>query len=416
MKRVFILLVSLSIVLVGCGSDSSFTTTTTQTLKIADHVEFGEDDYQKIVSSNNELGFDLLVKAPRDDNGNIFISPTSLYMALSMVYNGADGVTKEEMEKVLYANGLDPDELNRANASLMTLFAQSTEQIQLNIANSIWLNDKYSFQEEFATTNKDYFNAEIKTIDVQNPQSPKMINDWVNRKTNGTIDKIVDDTPDPGLVAMLLNAIYFKGNWTYPFKASLTEDKDFTLTNGSTIKIPLMKLKEELLYTKNNVFQAVSLPYGKENMSMKVFLPHENVGLKEFEEMLSTEQWENWIDSFYKLEGTILLPKFSLEYEVGLIETLEALGMPSAFKNANFSKMIEGNSNLVITSVKQKTFIDVNEEGTEAAAVTKVEMGETAIEPIDKPFYMEVNRPFFIAIVDETSGTILFMGSITNPQ
>lgn len=412
MKKILILLFSISLMLVGCGT----TSTPNHSLKIQDHVEFGEMDYEKLVSSNNALGFDLLSKAAKNEGGNIFISPTSLLMALSMVYNGADGVTKQEMEKVLHAEGLSPDDLNRANASFMTLLDQNSDKIQLNIANSIWLNNEYRFQEEFAKTNKDYFNAEIKEIDIQNSQSPKMINDWVKSKTNGTIDKIVGDELNPGLVTMLINAIYFKGSWTYPFEPSLTKEKDFTLVDGSTVKIPLMELHEELLYTKNNKFQAVSLPYGKENMSMKVFLPNENVSLKEFEELLSLEQWQELQSSFYKLEGTILLPKFSLEYEVELKETLEDLGMTSAFKNANFSKMVEENSNLAITSVKQKTFIDVNEEGTEAAAVTSVVMGETAMEPIDKPFYMEVNRPFFIAIVDETSGAILFMGSISNPQ
>ena len=407
MKKVYIWLFSFSLVLVGCGTGS---TTTNNTLKISSHVEFGEEDYQNIVSSNNALGFDLLAKAPRDDNGNIFISPTSLFMALSMVYNGADGVTLEEMEKVLHANGLKPEDLNKANASFMTLLDQNSDKIQLNIANSIWLNNQYSFQEEFATTNKDYFNAEIKEIDVQDPQSPKMINDWVNNKTNGKIEKIVGDELSPDLVTMLINAIYFKGNWTYPFEPSLTEEKTFTLEDGSIIEVPLMELHEELYYTKNNVFQAVSLPYGDENMTMKVFLPNENVSLKEFEEMLSLEQWQDWQSSFYETEGTILLPKFTLEYEVELKETLEALGMSSAFKDANFSKMIEGNTDIAITSVKQKTFIDVNEEGTEAAAVTSVEMGTTAMQPMYEPFYLEVNRPFFIAIVDETSGSILFHG------
>ena len=414
MKKVYIWLFSFSLVLVGCGTGS---TTTNNTLKISSHVEFGEEDYQDIVSSNNELGFDILAKAPRDDDGNIFISPTSLFMALSMVYNGADGVTLEEMEKVLHANGLNPEDLNKANASFMTLLDQNSDKIQLHIANSIWLNNQYSFQEEFATTNKDYFNAEIKEIDVQDPQSPKMINDWVNSKTNGKIEKIVGDELSPDLVTMLINAIYFKGNWTYPFDPSLTEEKTFTLENGSTIEIPLMELHEELSYTKNNIFQAVSLPYGDENMTMKVFLPNENVSLKEFEKMLSIDQWQDWKSGFYETEGTILLPKFTLEYEVELKETLKTLGMPSAFNDANFSKMIEGNTDIAITNVKQKTFIDINEEGTEAAAVTSVEMAETtAIQPIHEPFYLEVNRPFFIAIVDETSGSILFMGSIVNPQ
>ena len=415
MKKSFIWLFSLCLVLTGCGTLPTLTNNTNN-LKVASHVEFGEEDYQDIVSSNNALGFDLLSTATRDDKGNVFISPTSLFMALSMVYNGADGITKEEMEKVLYAKGLTPNDLNKANASFMTLLDQKSEKIQLNIANSIWLNNKYHFQEQFSTTNKDYFNAEIKEIDIHNPQSPKTINDWVKSKTNGKIDKIVADELIPELITILINAIYFNGSWTYPFGKSSTEEKTFTLEDGSTIQVPLMELHENLFYTRNNIFQAVSLPYGDASMSMKVFLPNENVSLKEFEEMLTVEQWQDWQDSFYKLEGTVLFPKFTLEYEVELKETLKALGMSSAFNNSNFSKMVEEDVGITISSVKQKTYIDVNEEGTEAAAVTSVEMNATSMQPSDNPFHMEVNRPFFIAIVDETSGTILFMGSITNPK
>lgn len=413
MKKAFIWLFSICLVLVGCGTA---TMSTGNTLKISSHVEFEEEDYKDIVTSNNALGFDLLSQAPKNENGNIFVSPTSLFMALSMVFNGAEGVTKEELEQALHLDGLTPDDVNRANASFMTLLDQSSEKIQLNIANSIWVNNNYHFKEEFETTNRDYYNAEITEIDVQDPQTPKMINDWVKNKTNEKIDKIVEGNLSPSMITMVLNAVYFKGNWTHPFDTSLTSEKKFTLEDGSTIDVPLMELHEELFYTKNNMFQAVSLPYGEENITMKVFLPNENVSLKEFEEMLTLEQWQQWQSSFYKTEGTILLPKFTIEYEVELKETLEALGMSSAFNNANFSKMLEGTENIAITSVKQKTYIDLNEEGTEAAAVTSVVVSETSMQPMYKPFYMEVNRPFFIAIVDEASDAILFMGTIANPK
>lgn len=413
MRKALIWLFSLSLVLVGCGTTSM---STGNTLKISSNVEFGEDDYKDLVTSNNALGFDLLSKVPRSENGNVFVSPTSLFLALSMVYNGADGVTKEELEKVLHVDGLTPEDLNRANASLMTLLDHNSDKIQLNIANSIWLNNKYQFQAKFASTNRDYYNAEITEIDIHNPETPKMINNWVKNKTNGKIDNIVGENLNPDMITALINAIYFKGSWTYPFDTSLTKEKNFTLQDGSTIEVPLMELHEELSYTKNNMFQAVSLPYGDENITMKVFLPNENVSLKEFEEMLTMEQWQEWQSSFYKTEGTVLLPKFTLEYEVELRETLEALGMSTAFNNANLSKMFEGTENSAITSVKQKTYIDLNEEGTEAAAVTSVIVSETSMQPTYKPFHMEVNRPFFIAIVDETSNAILFMGTIANPK
>ncbi|PKC50904.1 hypothetical protein RhiirA1_485047, partial [Rhizophagus irregularis] len=157
-----------------CGT----TSTSSDSLKISSDVEFGKEDYLNIVSSNNELGFQLLAEAPRDKEGNIFISPTSLFMALAMVYNGADGETKEEISKVLNANGLNAEDINKANASLMTILSENAEQIQLSIANSIWLNESYHFQEEFASTSRDYFNADFKEINIEDAQSPKVINDW----------------------------------------------------------------------------------------------------------------------------------------------------------------------------------------------------------------------------------------------
>lgn len=414
LKKLLIIMMMLSLLLVSCGT----TSTSSDSLKISSDVEFGKEDYLNIVSSNNELGFQLLAEAPRDKEGNIFISPTSLFMALAMVYNGADGETKEEISKVLNANGLNAEDINKANASLMTILSENAEQIQLSIANSIWLNESYHFQEEFASTSRDYFNAEIKEIIIEDAQSPKVINDWVNKATNGKIGEIVGEELNPEFVTMLINAIYFYGGWTYPFEASLTKAHEFTLEGGSTKDVPLMELHEHLFYMENNLFQAVSLPYGQnENIRMEVFLPNESISLGEFEKMLTYENWQEWRGSFAETEGTILLPKFKLEYEVELKETLESLGMSSAFnKNANFSNMIQEAQEIAISSVKQKTFIDVNEEGTEAAAVTSVEMETAAMQPMYDPFHMEVNRPFYIFIVDEKTDVILFMGSITNPQ
>jgi len=177
-----------------------------------------------------------------------------------------------------------------------------------------------------------------------------------------------------------------------------------------------MKLNKKLLYLENENFQAVSLPYGDGEMSMRVFLPKENIGLIEFKNILIDDDWKKWLAQFNEKEGTILLPKFQMEYEVELNKTLKKLGMATAFdEDAHFTKVIEENDPLWISLVKQKTFIEVNEEGTEAAAVTSIEM-DTTSAPIDQPFYMEVNRPFFFAITDDRTNTILFMGSISNPK
>jgi serine protease inhibitor len=404
------IIVSFLLVATGCGIGNQ-----QGSLEIASHVDFGKDDYKKIVSYNNQLGLELLSKVESNGDGNSFLSPTSLFMALSMVYNGTDGITKEEIARVLHAEGIDVIELNKANASLMSKLHSNSKQNQLKVANSIWLNEDYHFQTNFAEDNRDYFNAKIQEVDISDSQSTKMINDWVEKSTNNKITDMVESPLDPNLVALLLNAIYFKGKWTHEFDKKQTENRTFYMKDGSTKEVPLMMLNEKLAYWENENFQAVSLPYGEEEMSMKVFLPKENLSLDKFQTMLTLDNWEKWNSEFQEKEGKVMLPRFKLEYEFLLNDTLKELGMTTAFDTgANFSRMIEENEALSISRVKQKTFIEVNEEGTEAAAATSVEIVKKSAS-LDKPFHMEINRPFFIVITDNETGTILFLGSISNP-
>ena len=410
-----ILMISLLVIITGCGTESN-PKTANGTPPISSDVEFGKDDYTKLITANNELGFELLSEVEEDENNNIFISPTSLFMALSMVYNGADGKTKDEIEKTLHIEGMKPDELNKANASLLTELIKDNDQIQLSIANSIWLNEVFHFQDEFAKNNKDYFNAEIQEIDIIDSDSAKRINDWVKKSTNQKIAEIVEAPLDPNLVTLLVNAIYFKGTWAHEFDKDLTKKQAFHLQDGSIKDVPLMSLNEKLAYMENEHFQAVQLSYGDGEMSMKVFLPKEDSSLEEFRKLLTNENWVAWNKEFDARQGTVLLPKFQLEYETLLNDALGKLGMGSAFEDtADFSKMIKEGDPLKISKVKQKTFIDVNEEGTEAAAVTSVEM-VTESGSVDESFNMEVNRPFFFTITDDETDTILFMGAISNPQ
>ncbi len=383
-----------------------------------ENVEFSQDDYQKIISGNNEIGFKLLAEVEPDENDNTFISPVSLLMALSMVYNGADGVTKEEIAQALQLEGIDVEELNKANASLTSMLQKDSEKIQVRIANSIWLSDRFHFQDDFAQRNQDYFKAEIEEVDVADRNSPKRINDWVKASTNDLIEEILDEDEllDPDLVTFLVNAIYFKGEWMYAFDEENTEERAFHLADGTEKAVPLMTLTKELAYMENDKMQAVKLPYGKGEMSMTIILPREADNLGQFKKTITQENWNTWNKTFQKKSGTILLPKFQLAYEVLLKDALQKFGMVSAFsKDANFGKLIQEKVPIWISRVQQNTYIDVNEEGTEAAAVTSVEM-VTESAPADPPFYMEVNRPFFIAITDEETDAILFMGMIMNPE
>jgi serine protease inhibitor len=379
---------------------------------------FNKDDYKKIISANNKLGFDLLPDAGANGNGNIFISPTSLLMALCMVYNGADGVTKEEMAEVFHAEGIDVDQLNKANASLMSMLQNDSKHSQLNVANSIWLNNHFHFQDDFAQNNRRFYNAEIHEMDPTNSKTPKIINDWVKKSTNRKINKIIDvDDLDPNIVAFLINAIYFKGDWMHEFDKKLTENRTFHLEDETSKDMQTMTLNEKLAYMENEDFQAVTLPYAAGKMSMIVFLPNEDSSVKEFEKMLTNDNWEKWKSEFNEKEGTVLLPKFQLVYETEWSEALKKLGMISAFneEGANFTKMIKESDPVWISKIKQKTFINVNEKGSEAAAATSVKM-KTKSAPVAVPFHIDVNRPFLIAITDNETGAILFMGAISNPQ
>ena len=400
----------------GCGKESEGNSA----LKIGSDVEFGENDYQNITTASNTFGFQLLneIEAERDEN--IFISPLSAFMALSMVYNGALGETKEEMAKTLHVSGISVEQLNKANASLMAKLYEHTTQAELQIANSLWLNEDYHFKEAFQTNNETYFNAEMKYFDLDDPQAPEKINKWASDKTNEKIKEIIEPPLHRDLVSVIMNAIYFQGDWTYPFEKSMTEDTSFYLSDGTTSSVSMMSLNEKLEYMENDVFQAVRLPYGEDDdrqLTMKIFLPKEDVGIAGMEKEWTADNWKAWNNSFNTSQGTLKLPRFQVEYGVELKDALKKLGMSSAFtRDANFKDMITRDDiPLWIHKVTQKTFLDVNEEGTEAAAVTKVEMiTESAL--VDEPFVMEVNRPFYVVIADEELDVILFMGKIVNPE
>lgn len=382
-----------------------------------DDLLFSEDDFETLIVPNNQLAFKLLDHVKSNEEENIFISPTSLLMALSMVYNGAEGEAKAEIATALQMDKIDKEKLNRANGSLIAKLIKQSEEIDLSIANSIWLNERFHFQDQFLTDNEQYFNAEISEIDVTDSDSANMINDWVSKATNDKITKIIEPPLNQDLVAILINALYFKGDWTYEFNESLTEEKQFTNSNNKTYNVPLMELQEELPYIENDVFQAVSLPYGEGELSMDVYLPKENITLAELKDEITGGRWEDWNRQFVGKKGTILLPKFELEYEIELNETLKKLGVETAFtRDAEFPNMITGDNPVWISKVRQKTYIDVHEKGTEAAAVTSVEVETTSAFIEDEPFYMEVNRPFFFMIKDEETNMILFTGLIENPS
>jgi serpin B len=237
--------------------------------------------------------------------------------------------------------------------------------------------------------------------------------------TDNRIDKIVDRISSETIL-FLINAIYFKGQWTNEFEKGKTREDDFRLADGGQKKLPMMSQSGKYNYYKGKDFQAVSLPYGTGRMSMYVFLPDKRTTLDQFERDLTVENWENWIKSFRMAPGEVMLPRFKIEYEVDLNDVLKALGMSEAFDahRANFSGIAQLSQadRIYISKVKHKTFAEVNEEGTVAAAATAVEVGVTSVQLPQENFIMEVDRPFFVAIRDNLTGTVLFMGSIADPR
>lgn len=377
-----------------------------------------EADENRHISGYNQFGTKLLKHVLAEDQGkNVFISPTSVALALTMTYNGAAGATQEAMARVLGVEDLSVEELNRVNKALLQTLKYTDSSIQLNIANSLWARKGLSFKPEFIQANESYYEAEVRVLDFASREASGMINGWVSQKTQEKIKKIVD-TISPSTILFLINAIYFKGEWTDAFNEGLTVEKPFTLVSGKQKPHLMMSRFGRYAYQEGDAFQAVVLPYGNKSVSMYVFLPDDESSLEEFLDNLSFEDWENWMSRFEDAMGLIMLPRFKLEYGKTLNKVLESLGMEVAFdiEKANFGRMCPVPPNVCIGEVKHKTFVEVNEEGTEAAAVTSVTMVATSMAPPEKEFRMIVDRPFFFAIRDNRTGLILFMGVVLEPK
>ena len=351
------------------------------------------------------------VNEQEDPKENIFISPLSVSLALGMTYNGADGATKTAMEEVLEYNGLSTDDINKSYKSLVELFASLDKDVTFNIANSIWHPLELTPLEEFVNVNKTYFDAEVNGINFGAPNAKDIINGWVEDKTNGKIKDILDFIP-PEAVMYLVNAIYFKASWTYEFDPENTYDGKFTTYEGTQVNCKMMKQKSEYQYYECSDFKSIELPYGDGDYSMTIFLPSADKNINDMITEMANSAWQGWNANYDKTELTLGLPKFNLECDYLLKDALTSMGMGIAFGGgADFSK-IYGLSDLYIGRVIHKTFIEVNEEGTEAAASTVVEIdyksaGET---------YFYLNRPFVFVIRENIGGTFMFMGKVTDPS
>ena len=359
--------------------------------------------------------YDQILKQ-RKNNNNTFVSPASVMLCMAMAYNGADGSTREAMARALELDAMSLDETNRAFADLKSALAPTDPKIQINIANSLWARKGFELNPAFVERSKQHYAAEIATIDFSDRHAADSINAWVNNNTQGKIAKIVDQI-NPDDVLFLINAIYFKGKWQVEFKKENTKPDVFKLSNGDQKQVSMMSQSGDFRYYKGKDFQSVVLLYGEGRVSMYVFLPDEQTSLDQFEKNLSPENWDLWMNSVRTTPGKLKLPRFKVEWESSLNKSLAALGMAEAFDagRANFSLIGKSPARIFISEVRQKSYCEVNEEGTVAAAVTSAEMTVTSVQKPREPFVMKVDRPFFFAIRDNLTGVVLFMGSITNP-
>ena len=372
------------------------------------------DVQEELGVANTAFAFDLLKQISNEQpKANVFISPFSVSSVLQMVANGAAGNTKTEMQRVLKTTGLAPDTLNAACRDLNESLNSQTNVI-LNLANAVWFQEGLHLKPGFVATNSRFFHAKLAPVDFQKPDSAQIINDWAESSTHGKIKEVAHWPFNPLTRVILANAIYFKGAWDRPFDKKKTEPRAFHLPGGSEKPMPTMEQGGQFSYQEGDGFQAVRLPYAGGRVQMYLFLPDTNSNPAKLLAGMDGSIWQDKIlPGFHDREGTLAFPRFKLEYQVVLNDSLEALGMRHAFDDADFSAMAD--ERLFVSEVKQKSFVGVNEEGTEAAAVTTVTMRNMAVFKPGKPFEMVVNRPFVFVVGDDETKSILFMGLVFDP-
>jgi serine protease inhibitor len=366
-----------------------------------------------IAEATNSFGFKLLqeVQAREETGENLFLSPFSVATALGMVYNGAAGETEAAMRQTLELGSLSVEELNEGYRGTLERLASVEAAVELRPANSIWYDRGFQVKRTFLDVNREYFAAEVAALDFGSPTAAPTINGWVDEATEGRIEELVDDPLDPDAVMYLINAVYFKGDWTIEFDAGLTAERPFHLPDGSVEQVPTMTHPGavEVGHFSDAAVEAIDLPYGGASYSMTIMMPAPGGDVVTLLDSLDPARWHEIVNGLAATTMNVLLPKFVLEYAVELRDALSALGMGIAFSPAaDFSELSDPSP--AISRVIHKTFVAVDEAGTEAAAATAVEMKRGTPPPT-----FAVDRPFLFAIRDRESGMILFLGVVVRP-
>ena len=363
----------------------------------------------------NQFGLDLFHQLRREKpSDNIFISPLSIAMALQMTYGGAAGETAAAMARTLKLTGLALPGANQAASELLQKLKSSDSKVELLIANSLWARSGVRFNDDFLASNRKYFGAEIASLDFASPQALSRINGWVDTTTKGKIPRIIERI-DAQTVMFLINAVYFKGRWQTEFDPRLTANTAFHIAAARQKQVAMMARSGSFQYLRGERFQAIGLPYGNGNVSLYVFLPDAGLSINDFLSRVNDQTWNQWMTAFRRAHGDVKIPRFKMEYGRELKESLKALGMGIAFDTgkADFSGM-RRERDLFIQQVTHKAVVEVNEEGTTAAAATSVSIGVTSV--MVPSFSFVADRPFLMAIRDQTTGVILFLGAVYDPQ
>ncbi|MDD3736542.1 MAG: serpin family protein [Bacteroidales bacterium] len=372
---------------------------------------------REVVTSANRFAFDLFkpVVAGEEPGTNIMISPFSITSALSMTLNGAAGETFDAVKASLRYDAMSLDEVNDTYRKLVSEMVPVDERVVMEIANSVWVENQFPVKDEFIEALKKWYLAEARNFSVSDPGSVNIINGWIEEKTHDRIQKMISRL-DPDLAMLLINAVYFNGKWKHQFDPELTTDRPFYISSGDPVNVPMMYQKEKFAVSSTDRVTLAELPYGQGNYSMVVALPDEGITPAEILSGLDAGKWEEWMQglSYGPTEVRLYMPKFRYEYKRRLNDDLISLGMGPAFDpgTADFSKISD--VEVFISFVLHQTFIENKEEGTEAAAATVVGFTRTSLPP--EPQVINLNRPFLYFIRETTTGTIVFMGLVADPE
>lgn len=406
---IMLLVVFSSVLFIGCSKEKPI---------IADDTQATTDGIKAVVDANNQFAFDLYSKLSENDAGNVFFSPYSISTALAMAYEGAKGKTAEEMKEAFYFPE-DNLAMRSSFAQLYNLLNKQDKEYKLYTANALWAQKDYVFLNEYLNTVEKYYGGKTTNLDFvnENDKSVKTINDWIEDQTNNRIKGMIPSL-SPLTRLVLTNAIYFKGQWLHEFKKKNTNDMDFKITPDNTVTASMMYYYDDEVsfnYAETDDMQVLELPYKGEELSMLIFLPKEN-DITQLETSFNIKKLNEMKSKLNKEDVIIYLPKFTFKTKYSLPETLTSLGMKNAFVSdtADFSGM-DGTKNLFISDVIHQAFVEVNEEGTEAAAATAIIM-EFKSAGLKKPKIFKADHPFIFVIQEKETGLILFMGKVAEPK